>query len=285
MHDDVRKIKATPDPLERVRLATEAISGLQDAIADLGIVRRDTVEYLRSQGMTLAEIAAKAGVSHARLSQLRTAKRAKERAFLSDGAPVTIAVDTKEEAGSGRPVVHQEHAAAAEVLTRMARRFGLDTNELEYIVPPGLFDLNRDGLVVVCGPRRSALIAQMLAVDERYGFELDDRGWFLVDKATGTEYRSPEDSGKPGDYAYLARLPRPDGRGHWLYMAGIHAGGGAGAAVYLEQEAAELYRTIKAARWSCLVSCEWDPKTRHITKAELLAPVHEAGRGHARQRR
>ncbi|MFE7872758.1 sigma-70 family RNA polymerase sigma factor [Micromonospora humida] len=284
--DELQRVRDTSEPLERVRLATETLADYQSAIAELGKIRRDTVDYLRSQGMTLSEIADKAGVSRARLSQLSTAtKKAPERAIFSDGSPITIAVDTKQEGESGRPVVHQEHTAAIDILNRTARRLGLDVSEVEYIVPPGLIDLNRDGLVVVCGPRRSPLIAQMLAADERYGFEKDADGWHLLDKASGQRFRSPEDLGKPGDYAYLGRLPRPDGRGYWLYMAGIHAPGGQGAAMYLERELGDLYRDVKTGRWSCLVECGWNPDTRQIDRVELLAPIHQPGRQSARQRR
>lgn len=284
--EELQRVRDTLAPLDRVRLATEVLADYQTAIAELGKIRRDAVDYLRSQGMTLSDIADKAGVSRARLSQLSTAtKKAPERAMFSDGPTVTVAVDTKQEGGSGRPVVHREHTAAIEILTRTARRLGLEVAEVEYIVPPGLIDLNRDGLIVVCGPRRSPLIAQMLAADERYGFEKGADGWYLFDKASGQKFRSPEDSGKPGDYAYLGRLPRPDGRGHWLYMAGIHAPGGQGAAMYLEQELGDLYRDVKTGRWSCLVECEWNPESRQVERVELLAPVHYSGRQNARQRR
>jgi hypothetical protein len=236
--------------------------------------------------MTLTEIADQAGVSRARLSQVSggSRKAPERKLFAETGLTVTIAVDTKQEVGSGRPVVHQEHAAAIDILTRSAQRVGLTVNEAEYIVPPGMINLNRDGLAVVCGPRRSPLIAQILDADERYGFEKDADGWYLVDKAAGREFRSPEDSGQPGDYAYLGRLPRPDGRGYWLYMAGIHAPGGQGAAVYFDREIGDLFRQVQGGRWSCLVECEWDPDTRHIERVDLLAPVHHVGRSIARQR-
>ncbi len=106
-----------------------------------------------------------------------------------------------------------------------------------------------------------------------------------MDKATGQQYRSPEDSGQPGDYAYLGRLPRPDGRGHWLYMAGIHAAGAQGAAMYLERELTDLYRTVRSGCWSCLVEYEWDPATYQPVRADLLAPVHQPGRSGARKPR
>lgn len=282
---DIQKIRDAKDPLDRVKLATEALAEYQESIAELGRIRRDAVDYLRSQGLTLTEIADRAGVTRARLSQVSMARKAPERAMFTEGAPLTIAVDTKQEAETGRTVVHQEHTAAIEAIGRVAHRLNLEVGEVEYIIPPGMLDLNRDGLVVVCGPRRSPIIAQMLAVDERYGFEKDENGWYIVDRATSTTYRSPEDSGKPGDFAYLGRLPRPDGRGHWLYMAGIHAPGGEGAALYLERELEDIYRDAKSGRWSCLVQCEWDPTSHKMTNVDLLAPIHHAGRTSARKRR
>jgi transcriptional regulator with XRE-family HTH domain len=257
----------------------------QDAISEIGRIRKEAIDYLRSQGMTLTEIADKAGISRSRLSQLSTTRRAPERVLFTEGAALTLAVDTKQEEGTGRTVVHQEHAAAVEAITRISRKLGLDVAGVEYIVPPGMVDLNRDGLVVVCGPRRSPIIAQMLGVDERYGFENDEKGWYLVDRATRTTYRSPEDSGTPGDYAYLGRLPRPDGRGHWLYMAGIHSPGGEGAALYLERELEHLYKDAKSGRWSCLVECQWDPATHKMTDVSLLAPIHGPGKTNAGKRR
>lgn len=279
------EVQRVTEPLERVRLATEALADYQAASATVGQIRRQAVDYLRGQGMTLTDIATQAGVSRARLSQVGASRRSPERAILSDGAPVTIAVDTKEESKAPRPVVHQEHMAAYDILSKAAQGFGFDVNQPEYIHEPGVIDLNRSGLIVVCGPRRSPIIAQILAADERYGFEKDDRGWYLVDRSSGQQFRSPEDSGEPADYGYLGRLPRPDGRGYWLYMAGIHAPGGQGAAMYLNRELADLYQEVRNARWSCLIQCEWDPHSHEMVRAEQLAPVHVAGRSGARKPR
>jgi hypothetical protein len=283
--DELERVRATTDPLKRVRLATDAVGVYQEAIAELGRLRRDAVEQLRGEGLTLTEIAKRAGVSRARLSQLGTAPRAPERVLLSAGAPVTIAVDTKKDAERGGIAVPQEHTAALETLAKTARRLGLDMGDTEYIVPPGLLDLNRDGLVVVCGPRNAPMIGQMLASDDRYGFGNDDAGWYLIDRSTGEKFRSPEDEGEPGDYAYLGRLPRPDGQGHWLYMAGIHASGGAGAATYFDREVTNLFQTVRNNRWSCLVRCEYEPETHGVLHAELAAPIHIPGKGPARARK
>ena len=36
------------------------------------------------------------------------------------------------------------------------------------------------------------------------------------------------DNGEMCDFGYLGRLPRPDGRGTFLYIGGIHAAGTSG---------------------------------------------------------
>jgi hypothetical protein len=146
----------------------------------------------------------------------------------------------------------------------------------EVIGPPGLVNLNRDNLVVICGPRLSPIIAQVLASDPNLGFAQDERGWFLVDHATGTTYRSPRDDGEPADYAYLGRLPRIDGRGTFLYFAGIHAPGNSGAMHYLEGHLEELYGEVRTGRFSTIIACRFDPDTRQVTSSERVTPLYRA---------
>jgi hypothetical protein len=135
--------------------------------------------------------------------------------------------------------------------------------------------MNRDGRVVTCGPRQSSWLEQVLTADTNYGFGRDGTGWYLEDKTSGERHRSPEDDGRPGDYAYLGLLSRPDGQGAWLYAAGIHAAGSRGAALYLEDHVKSLYEEIRGTLWSCLVRCEYEPKSRELTRADLLAPVRK----------
>jgi len=139
-----------------------------------------------------------------------------------------------------------------------------------------MVNLNRDNLVVICGPRLSPIIAQVLASDPNLGFTHDDHGWYLVDHATGTTYRSPRDHGEPTDYAYLGRLPRIDGRGTFLYFAGIHAPGNSGAMHYLEGHLEELYGEVRTGRFSTIISCRFDPDTRQVISSERVTPLYRA---------
>src|SRR5690606_3359664 len=172
------------------------------------------------------------------------------------------------------PVVAQEDLAAYEHLRTLAQSLGLDTR-YEVIPGSGILNLNREGLIVICGPRLSPLIPQVLASDTNLVFEKDDAGWHLVDNVAGRIYRSPMDSGEPGDYAYIGRLPRLAGRGTFLYIAGIHAVGAAGVVHYLSNHLEDLYRDVRRQRrWSLLVSCRYDPETREVTASEAVTPVY-----------
>ena len=109
-------------------------------------------------------------------------------------------------------------------------------------------------------------------------FADDEAGWHLADKTTGITYRSPMDDGQPSDIGYLARLPRPDGKGTFLHLAGIHAVGSDGVVHYLSQHLAELYTEVRTRRFSMLISCDFDPETREITASkQLTGPLRHEG--------
>ncbi len=156
----------------------------------------------------------------------------------------------------------------------MARSLDFDT-DYEVIQPPGMINLNRDDLVVICGPRLSPLIAQVLESDSNIAFDRDERGWFLVDRNENKVYRSPMDEGTPSDYAYLGKLPRLDGRGNFLYIAGIHAVGAAGVVHFLDGHVSELYREVKDARFSAIVHCTFDEDTRKIRTSKVATPIYK----------
>ncbi|MBS2965116.1 hypothetical protein KGA66_18815 [Actinocrinis puniceicyclus] len=100
-------------------------------------------------------------------------------------------------------------------------------------------------LVIVCGPKTSPVTAAALAADPRLSFEtVPDGCWTLTDRRTGQQFTSPSDDPErpePADVAYLGRLPRPDRKGTFLLIAGVHAIGSLGAATYLAENIADLY--------------------------------------------
>jgi hypothetical protein len=272
---DAQDVATIKDPAERAVAVNRLIDDYQAAIAELSDLRRETLRELLASGMPQMAIAEMLGISKSRVSQLLSAGSRPERAFLGTGA-VTVAVGGKLEAGKADPgaVVSSESFGGYEVLADLARSVGLDV-AYEVVPPPGHIHLNRPNLIVLAGPRLLPFINQVLEADRHLGFLNDQHGWYLVDKNTGTQYRSPIDRGDPGDYAYVGRLPRPDGKGTFLYLAGIHAPGNLGAAHYIADNLAELHRELKTRRFSMLISCQFDPADRKkILSTDRLTPLY-----------
>lgn len=272
---DTGNVTAIKDPGERARAANKLIDEYQAAISELSDVRRETLRELLASGMSQMAIADMLGMSKSRVSQLLSAGTRPERTFLGT-AKVTVAVGGKLEAGKPDPgaVVSSESFSAYETLAELARSVGLDAT-YEVVPPPGNVHLNRANLIVMAGPRLLPFLDQVMAADPHLGYLHDDSGWYLVDKTTGTEYRSPIDSGEAADYAYVGRLPRPDGKGTFLYLAGIHAPGNLGAASFVADNIADLHHELKARRFSVLVTCRFDPKDRRkILATERLTPLY-----------
>ena len=272
---DAQDAAAIKDPGERALAVNQLIDDYQAAIAELSDVRRETLRELLASGMPQMAIADLLGISKSRVSQLLSAGSRPERTFLGTGT-VTVAVGGKLEAGKADPgaVVSSESFAGYELLASLARTVGLDVT-YELVPPPGHVHLNRANLIVMGGPRLLPFIDQVLEADQHLGYLQDEDRWYLVDKDTGTEYRSPIDRGDSCDYAYLGRLPRPDGKGTFLYLAGIHAPGNPGAAQYIADNIAELHRELKTRRFSVLISCQFDPGDRKkILSTERLTPLY-----------
>lgn len=270
------RVTAAEDPIERIKNAGAAIAEIQSLTAELGRLRREEVEELKAAGMSQNAIARKAGLTSARMSQVMNSAPAPERAFFGVKIdPIIAAVAEKREGEKAKPgpVVSIDDMKAYDSLRILVEDLGLKSS-YEVVKPPGLIRLNRNGLVVICGPRHSTTIAELLESDDKLKFKKDESGWFLVDNEQNTVYRSPEDSDEPGDIAYFGRLPRPDQKGHFLYIAGIHAAGAAGVVHYLNNELGWLYREVRHRRFSMLIQCRYDPDTHAIISSERITPVY-----------
>jgi hypothetical protein len=276
MDDQVAAVMALPDPLARAKAAGDVAAMFQESITELSRIRREALDNVVAQGMTHAQIAEALGMTRSRVGQLLSSGPKVERIFLGTGT-LTIAVGGKLEAKDENPgpVVAQEDFYAYEQLQSLAKTLSLAT-DFEVIPPPGILNLNRDNLIVICGPRVSPLVGQVLASDDDLGFEVDNQGWHLVDNARGETYRSPMDSGQNRDFAYFGRLPRLDGKGTFMYIAGIHAVGASGVVHYLDGHIVELYKELKTQRFSTIIECEFD-ENRKIIRSSRTSPLYRQG--------
>ncbi|WP_239126418.1 sigma factor-like helix-turn-helix DNA-binding protein [Asanoa siamensis] len=261
------------DPFELLRQATERMSTAQEEITELARLRRRVIQELHNDGLSYADIAQRVGLTRGRIHQIRQAAPAPEGAFLGSGT-VTIITPLKREAIRSRPVVAIEDVAGAQRLGELARSMGLSA-EFEHVGVDGAVDLNRPSLIVISGPRISDTVAAVLAQDPTLQFErAADGPWTLVDRATGTVYRSGQDQTPPtnSDVAYLGRLPRPDGQGSVMIFTGIHPPGSLGVVELICSRLAELYAAVKTDNFSVLVETEYDPDTNEPRRVELRTP-------------
>ncbi|MFE3471258.1 sigma factor-like helix-turn-helix DNA-binding protein [Streptomyces bacillaris] len=278
MQDEMQKVAGIADPVDRAKAAIDLLARYQTHINELGRVRREAIEEAQAAGMTQTEIAKRLGVTRGRVGQLASAGPPPERAFFGT-AKVTVSLGGKYEAGKTpdqqpSEVVVREDLENFEHLRTLLGGMKLDA-QYEVIPPSGIVNLNRDNHVVICGPRLSPIVAQVLEGDDYLRFA-KDRAWHLVDQKTATEYRSPQDEdGTSGDVGYLGRLPRLDGKGTFLYIAGIHAIGANGVVHFLENNLADLYRAVRTRRFSTLISCRYNPKTLEVLESKRVTPLYQ----------
>ncbi|MGW2585515.1 sigma-70 family RNA polymerase sigma factor [Streptomyces virginiae] len=280
MHEEIQRVAQVEVPVERAKAAIALMADYQGRVTELSRIRREAIEEAAATGMSQSEIATLLGVSRGRVGQLAAQGPPPERAFFGTDL-MTVSLGGKYEAGKAPSemgeVVAREDLDNFENLRKLLGTLKLDA-KYEVIPPTGIVNLNRDNHVVVCGPRLSPIIAQVLEGDDNLRFQ-KDRAWHLVDLKTEEVYRSPMDEdGSAGDVGYLARLPRLDGRGTFIYIAGIHAIGANGVVHYLENHLADLYRDVRTRRFSTLISCRYDPKTLEVLESKRVSPIyrHEA---------
>uniref|UniRef100_A0AAU2JPM0 Sigma-70 family RNA polymerase sigma factor n=1 Tax=Streptomyces sp. NBC_00049 TaxID=2903617 RepID=A0AAU2JPM0_9ACTN len=280
MHEEIQRVAQVEVPVDRAKAAIALMADYQGRVTELSRIRREAIEEAAAAGMSQSEIATLLGVSRGRVGQLAAQGPPPERAFFGTDL-MTVSLGGKYEAGKAPSemgeVVAREDLDNFENLRKLLGALKLDA-KYEVIPPTGIVNLNRDNHVVVCGPRLSPIIAQVLEGDDNLRFQ-KDRAWHLVDLKTEEVYRSPMDEdGSAGDVGYLARLPRLDGRGTFIYIAGIHAIGANGVVHYLENHLADLYRDVRTRRFSTLISCRYDPKTLEVLESKRVSPIyrHEA---------
>jgi hypothetical protein len=275
LHGEYDRIAAISDPYELLRAATNRLADAQQEVTELARLRRRLIQDLHAQGMSYAQIGEAAGLTRGRIHQIRHTGPAPEGAFLGAGA-VTIATPLKREERGGRPVVAVEDVAASSRLEALARSFALEVTA-EHVPLGGEIDLDRDGLIVICGPRLSEVMGRTYAADPVIKWEQTESGaWALRDSRTGELFVSPMDdgSGRNEDIAYLGRLPRPDRQGSLLAFTGVHPPGTLGVVALLTSDVSTLWGQVGAERFSVVVGTEFDPDTHEPGKTRLLTPLY-----------
>lgn len=256
------------------RPADVAAYARQQEVAELARLRRTVVQDLHAQGLSYAQIAEAAGLSRGRIHQIRHTGPAPEGAFLGAGS-VTIVTPLRRDTTRSRQVVALDDVTTGKRIEDLARAFGL-TAISEHVTADGDIDLNRPGLIVVCGPRMPPAMQAAYRTDPVIRWLHADGRWGLQDTTTGALYQSGSDDNppRPRDAAYLGRLLRPDGQGTFLAMAGIHPQGSLGAARLLATDISTLWGQAAAGLFSVIVGTDYDPATHEPIRTQLLSPLY-----------
>ncbi|MFC4012990.1 sigma factor-like helix-turn-helix DNA-binding protein [Nonomuraea purpurea] len=271
---DVERIAAIEDPFQLLRVATERLNAAQDEVTELSRLRRRVIQDLHAQGLSYAQIAKEAGLTRGRIHQIRHTGPAPEGAFLGEGS-VIVVTPLRLDVETGRSVVALDDMRSGKRLEDLARTYGLQIST-DNVTVDGEIDLNRSGLLVICGPRMSPAMREAYGRDPVIGWDRDEKGWLLRDTRTGKVYRSGSQTypQQAHDSAYLGRLPRPDGKGSFLAIAGIHPSGSLGVIQLLANETATLWGQVHDHRFSTVVAVEYDPATGEPVSVELASPLY-----------
>jgi hypothetical protein len=275
MSDEVDRIAAIKDPISRLREATERLSIAQQDVTELARLRRRVIQDLHDQGRSYADIAKAAGLSRGRIHQIRHQGPAPEGAFLGSGL-VRIVTLLKRDKIKGRPVIAVEDVAVAQQLEKLAHSYQLEV-EQEHVPLGGEIDLDREGLIVVCGPRLSETMRTFYEQDPVISWEEAPSGaWALRDSSTGKLYISGSDQ-EPSEYfdvAYLGRLPRPDGGGRVIAFTGVHPQGSLGVSDFIATEIGALWSEVRDRSFSLVIGVRYDPDSHEPLTVERLTPIH-----------
>lgn len=274
MPGELERIAQIDDPYELLRAATERLAEAQQEVTELARLRRRLIQDLHAQGMSYAQIAQAAGLSRGRIHQIRHTGPAPEGAFLGSGE-VTVVTPLRPDPASDRTYVALDDLKTGQRVEELARTFDLAVNS-DHVGIDGGIDLNRPGLLVICGPRMSPAMREAYDKDPVLEWERDEVGWLLRDTRTGDEYRSgqEDDPPRPYDIGYLGRLPRPDGNGSFIAIAGVHPEGSLGVVHLLTTDIGSLWGQVGGDRFSVVVGTEYAPDTHEPVRTELLTPIY-----------
>lgn len=255
--DEFADVRRDPDPIRRGRRATELLARYQQRSTELARLRREALEEAhRDLGLPYSQIATALGITKGRVTQIRSTAPAAARALFGVG-PVTVVLPYRlQTTDRERPLLASEDVAAGDLAKRLLESFDFTTRTSQLgphdeAIPDG-------DLFVICGPKSSPAVAQLLDSDPRLNIANDEAGWFIENRETHERHRSPldDDPASPVDVAYVAR--RTDGERTITHVAGIHAIGSLGAMEYLTAHAAELYEATAGHDFSLVVASTFD---------------------------
>ena len=270
--DDIEVLRNIVDPIERGRRAGQLLNQYQQSANELARMRREAIEVAHElYGLSYTQVASELGLTKGRISQIRTSAPPAERVFFGVG-PVTIIVPERIGVyGRRMAVVASEDDATAEELRDLLT--GLHLQAAKVRITPETTKIEEGDVVLVCGPTSAIVGAILLETDPRVRIVATSKHLEVADLASGLNYGSPMDAATPSDddVAYLAR--RRQGGRVVVHIAGIHTAGSVGAAKYLTEHVADLFRKLGDVSFSMIIGCSFEGT--QITSTRVIAGPYE----------
>lgn len=173
-----------------------------------------------------------------------------------------------------RRVIAEPDFVAASLLAEFLKAAKMDVT-FDYVNPDGSIDLSTEGLVVICGPKKSSLVAKAMDHDPSLRFHESEGHWKISERQGSQEFQSLLDHGETeSDTAYVARAPRrPGSRQTFVSIAGIHAQGSAIAVAHLtdKHKFKKLAQNVGGDLFSMVVSGDFSDETLRPNETHQLA--------------
>ncbi|MBH8586386.1 MULTISPECIES: hypothetical protein [unclassified Thermoactinomyces] len=174
------------------------------------------------------------------------------------------------------PVIAAEDFYAAYHLAEFLKKHNIIV-ELQHIPPNSKINFE-PGSIVICGPKTSTKLKEILDSDPCYKFKEENGIWKFIETATNNELISPSDKDPVEniDIAYFGRLKLSTNDPNFVtVIAGIHAIGSYGVVRYIAN--LKILKQIDEAtnnqRFSTLISTYYDPDTLEIISSGLQMPI------------
>ncbi len=225
----------------------------------------DWLEFLADQLDWLGRIVTFLAVAGAAFGWLR--KRYK-RAVVCDffgGSSITTYFPLREL--DGRSAIAEADFTAAHHLSTFLSKHGVSV-QYRFVDVDGDIDLSETGIVAICGPKSSRLVAEALKRDSAIQFSRDENGHYaLVDRETGERHRSAQDiDHASADIGYLARNETaPGSQSTFISVAGIHA---EGSAAVIKHLCDDLHKRTRDSLFSCIISGKFRSTPFKVTSTE-----------------
>lgn len=241
-------------------LGVEALGG-----ADVVSLSKESVDWL-ARAVTAVTVLSVC----ARLIWKRRTRRMVKRFFGASRVTTCFPMRVLE----GRRAIAEADFEAATLLSGFLAKHGVEV-DFSFVSDEHGLSRTAPGLVMICGPKSSALVAEAVQRDPVLRLGEDGDAWSVTDLVSGEVFRSPRDvHGSRADIGYLARSGRSPGAGPGhLSIAGVHAEGSAVVVRHLcsVRTLRSLSKRASGKAFSAVFAGQYSERPFEVLKTEEVA--------------